>query len=188
MQQFSSIEILSSTWISNSWAHPEILMLEQSGKLKKKIKKKERKKKGILACSSAYVLRDMHEVISTSKESSGFFHYKPYLIWDMSLPWTISNHPFMWIKHFFKKITLHLKVKILALTKNLLLSFTLWTAWPSTVGKKISENQHENNDVDVLPRVHIRLKNRLLPSVVEIHQLCPHPPSRAVITKQNKLF
>lgn len=80
-----------------------ILNLNAYNKLENlKEQKKEQKKKKILACSSAYGLWDMQEIISTSKECNGFFHYEPYLIWDVSLPWTISNHPFMWIKHVKK--------------------------------------------------------------------------------------
>ena len=63
----------------------------------------------------------------------------------------------------------------------LLLSFMLWGAWrlAKHSGEKKNEVKTEINNynierkkkgVDVLQRVHVPLKKRLLPSVVEIHQ------------------
>ena len=46
-----------------------------------------------------------------NKRTASFFHYEPNLSWDVSLPWTISKSS-IYLKHVFKKVTLHLKVRI----------------------------------------------------------------------------
>lgn len=130
----------------------------------------------MLACRSAHVLWDMQEVSSTLQDAVSFCIMSH--IWSETCPWRgqFQNHPFVWIKHIFKKITLHLKVRIWPQIKNLysLLCCEEPDIYTSTVGgeglKTEKKIQHENNGVDVLPRVCIPLKNSLLLSVVEIHQ------------------
>lgn len=90
IRQFYSTAITASTWINNKIVEP-ILYLKAYNNLENLNKEEEEEgggeeKKKILACSSAYGLWDMQEVITTLKERSVFFHYEPYLIWDVSLP------------------------------------------------------------------------------------------------------
>lgn len=76
IRQFYSTAITASTWINNKIVEP-ILYLKAYNNLENLNKEEEEeeggKKKKILACSSAYGLWDMQEVITTLKECSVFF-------------------------------------------------------------------------------------------------------------------
>lgn len=91
-----------STWIKNSWAHREFKCSQQSGKLKQKEGKK------IIIGFWHVVQLMVYETCMWSfqcqKNAVCYFisSLQAISVWDVSLPWTITNHPFMWIKRFLK--------------------------------------------------------------------------------------